>query len=323
MSKHLIFFLAAILLFSCSQSNENSVTHFNGIKMTVPYRITIGSPLSSRQKTEVQNIIEQTFDEINNIYNKWNPHSEISALNRAEANKEHPLSPALYQFLVQVEELVNQTEGRFDPTIEPMQKLWKNAFGKGVFPSQSEIDTLLPSVGWHHIHLTANGIWKDDSRSSLDLGGIAKGYAIDLIAQRLEKAGYRNLYVEWGGDIAVKGQHPEGRPWRVLVTKWGAPDDTQTVAELKNLAIASSGDYLQNWSIEGNVYTHIFNPCTGEPMKITRQSICSVTVVASNCLLADTIATTAMLFGTKQEAEEWLEHLKNRYPELQYWVYKR
>lgn len=291
--------------------------------MTIPYHVAIGSSLTPQEKIKAQNIIDKTFEDIDCIYNKWNPHSEISAINRAEANKELPLSPALHQFFVQVDPLVDKTGGRFDPTVETAQQLWKNALEKGKCPSKNEIDKALSSVGWHHIHLTAHGVWKDNAKTTLDLGGIAKGYAIDLIVQRLAEAGFQSLYVEWGGDIAVKGRHPDNRPWRVLVTKWGVPGDTRTVVELTDMAIASSGDYLQNWSVDQEAYTHIFNPRTGQPLKITSQSVCSVTVTASTCLLADTIATTAMLFENIEDSEKWLESMKTHYPEMQFWVYTR
>lgn len=323
LSRQLLLLLTLSFLTCCSQAPDDPVTHFSGIKMTIPYHIMIGSRLDHRKKVQAQKIIDDTFEEINRIFNKWNPHSEISSINNAEANFEHTLSPSLRQFLLQVDALVTETDGRFDPTVESAQQLWKTALARGERPTQSQIDRILPSLGWHRIHITQTGLWKENKNTTLDLGGIAKGYAIDLIALRLKESGFHNLYVEWGGDIAVKGRHPENRPWRVLVTKWGVPGDTRSVVELNDMAIASSGDYLQNWIIEEEAFTHIFNPITGSPLKITPHSICSVTVTASNCLVADAIATTAMLFETKTDAENWLESIKADHPELQYWVFTR
>ncbi len=291
--------------------------------MTIPYHITVGHSLSSSEEENVRTIISQTFDEIDRIYNKWNPASEISAINRAKANVKLPISPELYRFLIEVDAFYTLTDKRFDPTVEPVQQLWKSALEKNRLPKQEEIDKQLASVGWSSVHFTDREIWKEQGNTSLDLGGIAKGYAIDLILQRLHEAGYENLYVEWGGEIAAKGEHPDQRPWRILVTKWGIPGDTDIVVELHNMAIASSGDYLQNWTVDGVSYSHIFNCRTGQPIKMTNRSICSVTVTASSCLIADTLATAAMLFQSREEAESWLENIKEQYPKMQYWVYMR
>lgn len=291
--------------------------------MTIPYHIIIGNPLTKKERSSVQEIIHDTFHEIDQIYNKWNSGSELSLINQAQAFKEIPLSPKLYQFLLLVDEMVALSSGKFDPTIEPVQQLWKRSLEEGSVPAHSEIEQKLLCVGWEKFHYTSDQLWKEHADCSLDLGGIAKGFAIDLIVQRLWDAGYENTYVEWGGEISTRGEHPDHRPWRVLVTKLGVPGDTQTIVELRDNAIATSGDYLQNWLVEGKTYSHIFNPHSGVPLEVTEESICSVTIVAPSCMLADTIATTAMLFATKEDAETWLQKLQKIYPELQFWVFTR
>lgn len=291
--------------------------------MTIPYHIVVGYSLTAQEKKAVQTIVDQTFNEIDQIYNKWNPKSELSQINRTQAFEEIPLSSKLYEFLLLVDEMVALSNGNFDPTIEPMQTLWKASLENGQIPAQSDVNRTLASVGWNTFHFTSDRIWKEHASSSLDLGGIAKGFAIDLIVQRIWDFGYENVYVEWGGEIATRGEHPDHRPWRVLVTRQGVPGDTETIVELNDNAIATSGDYLQNWTVDGITYTHIFHPESGAPLLVTEDSICSVTIVAPTCMFADTIATAAMLFQSKEDAEEWLGNLKDMYPEIQYWVYRR
>ncbi len=207
--------------------------------------------------------------------------------------------------------------------IEPVQQLWKSHLESGKIPPDQMLAEHKQYIGWKKLHFKDKTITKDHQKTSLDLGGVAKGYAIDLIAEKLDRLGFHNLYVEWGGDLTTKGKHPDGRPWRVLVTKWGMPGDTNTVVELSGNAIASSGDYLQNWTVKNSVYTHIFNPDSGDPLKVSDNSICSVSIAAPTCLLADTIATAAMLCKTPEEAVKWLKKVQMKHPTLRYWVFTR
>ena len=179
--------LFALLMFtvSCHSEKKANTEHFRGVVMTIPYHITIGQPLSKADIQKVRQIIEMTFEEVNLLYNKWNPNSELSRINQTEAFREIPLSPELFQVLLQVDQMVALSEKRFDPTIEPVQQLWKQSLENGQIPFDEALNAELAYVGWEKFHFTNAVIWKEYSESSLDLGGIAKGFAIDLIAQRL------------------------------------------------------------------------------------------------------------------------------------------
>jgi FAD:protein FMN transferase len=315
--------LLSFFLLGCKEPQHSNVTEFQGIAMTIPYRIVIGRELNQQEISHVQKILNQTFDEINAIYNKWNPKSEISRLNKAKGHISIPLSSELHRFLIETGTYVELTKGKFDPAIEPIQQLWKQSLEKGALPSQNDLESCASCCGWDKLHFEDHTLWKEHSMTSIDLGGIAKGYAIDLIGNRLYSDGFLNLYVEWGGEILAKGHHPDKRPWRVMITKWGVPGDGNTVVELHDEAIASSGDYLQNWKLGDKTYSHIFDPTQGKPLEITARSICSVTIVAPTCTIADTLATTAMLFESPEESINWLAEIKRLYPDISYWVYSR
>lgn len=291
--------------------------------MTIPYHITVGQPLDNSSIQEVKSIVSETFDEIDRIYNKWNPKSELSLFNQSSANNKMYLTENLYTFLVYTETFVTLSNNRFDPTIEPLEHLWKENLSKKTLPSEQEISQCATICGWSRLHLENGYAWKDYDKTSVDLGGIAKGYAIDLITERLVKKGYENLFVEWGGEIRAHGMHPDDRPWRVMVTKWGVPGDLDQIIELSNCSIASSGDYLQNWTVENQTYCHIIDPIQRKPLLMKSNTICSVTVVAEKCTVADTLATGAMLFLYPSKAKEWLECMKTSYPEIKYWIFTR
>ncbi|NGX43828.1 MAG: FAD:protein FMN transferase, partial [Chlamydiae bacterium] len=289
------------------------------------YRIVVGKQLDAHQKREVQKIIDTTFSEIDRTYNKWNPNSEVSKLNRAKAERKHPLSKELESFLLQTHKIVKLSGGKFDPTIEPLQRLWRSKLEKGLIPSSEEVEKVKVATGWEKIHVDSGLFWKDHDEASIDLGGIAKGYAIDLIVERLNEAGYPDVYVEWGGEIRTAGKHPEGRPWRVFVSKLGNPNPSSAVAivDLDNQAVATSGDYLQNWTVEGTTFFHIIDPASGYPLQARSGTTCSATVIAQSCMLADALATVAMLFSSPKESREWLEKVQNEIPHMRFWVHSR
>ncbi|MFI5344606.1 MAG: FAD:protein FMN transferase [Chlamydiales bacterium] len=327
-----VFYLLAALS-SCTTptSKTNPVpTEFADNVMTINYRILVGGALSPSQKYRIQQIIQETFSEVDAIYNKWNPASEISQLNRLSASEWRILSPQLFSFMQRMDQLVKLTEGRFDPTIEPLQELWKNHLENGNEPPEEEIIALKPCIGWDKIQFASGLFYKADSRTQLDLGGIAKGYCVDLLVERLHQEGFTQLYVEWGGEIRTSGYHPEGRPWRVYISRLENPDPHQAIAHLNliNQALATSGDYFQHWTIRSTdgeplTYCHIFNPKTLQPLLVKPGSIASASLAANDCLTADALAKVLMLFDTPEEAQQWFKKLQETDPHLACWIVTR
>lgn len=323
-SRTIFFFAlcALLLLAGCSsESKESSLLVIQDNVMTIPYRIQVAGPLAAQDKITISSIISSTFHEIDAIYNKWNPHSELSKINESRAGQSIPLSRELYQFMLLTATYVAQTGGKFDPTIEPLQKVWKDALQKGQLPSMEDIDRAASFVGWDKMTLEGGSILKGTDGVKLDLGGLAKGYAVDLLVERLNAAGYRSVFVEWGGEIRATGNHPERRPWTIYISRLGDPDPSRAVAilDVSNKAVATSGDYLQQWTVGNQTYFHIINAKALKPLVATHTSIASVTVLADTCLEADVLATTAMLFSTVAEAQEWAK----QFPHATFWILSR
>lgn len=301
--KKLISYL--ILLFCCGCSDvqrEDGTTLFEGDAMTMHYRIIV------EKSDGVADIIAMTFDEVNRVYNKWNPSSELSKLNRLKKGEKASLSPDLYKLLAIADKVVKATEGRFDPTIEPAQQLWKAKLSRGEIPTDHEVAEVKKIVGWHHIHFDEGVFFKDHDGTSLDLGGIAKGYAVDLLAERIAMMS-PDVFVEWGGEVRTEGRHPSGRPWTVYICglRDTDPDNALATLELEGSSLATSGDYLQNTQVDGITYFHIIDPRTCRPLVMTPTSIASASVKARTCAEADGLATAAMLFPSKEAAAQWFE----------------
>lgn len=293
--------------------------------MTIHYQITIGSPLTVVEHARIAQIIADTFSHVDQIYNCWNPESELSHLNGLDANCSASISSELEALLQITEEVVKLSEGRFDPTVRSLQELWKQHLEADTTPNPEEITSLASSLGWNQIHFSHGCFWKEQKCITLDLGGIAKGYCVDLLAERLLAAGYPNLFVEWGGEIRTAGHHPEGRPWHLFISRFEDTNPTHAIAhlDLTNGALATSGDYFQHWNVKEKSFFHIFNPETKSPMVKGETTIASASVLAPTCTLADGLATTAMLFPSRAAAELWAKKIQEIYPTVQFWFISR
>jgi thiamine biosynthesis lipoprotein len=242
-----IFFMMSCLLAvivvctGCTKKKEE--LHLQGIAMTIPYHIIVEDGKSNEENAK--NIVIHTFEEVDSVFNKWNPESEISLLNQWSTSKPFKCSPELFSMLTQCERFFTVTQGRFDPTVEPLEQLWKTALDNGVLPQQEDIDALRPALGWERIHLHNGTVIKEHPKTALDFGGVAKGHAVDLLVERLAKAGFTSVYVEWGGEIRTQGSHPDGRPWRVGIRHPHKENTVLQVLEVEDVALATSGDYHQ------------------------------------------------------------------------------
>ncbi|MBB65074.1 MAG: thiamine biosynthesis protein [Waddliaceae bacterium] len=318
--------------FTQESAETSTVLKIRGVAMTVPYEVQVPFQINQEEKKEVMATIEGVFQEVDQKYNRWNPKSEIGFLNdHMQIEAPISLSPSLLQFLKETDYLVRLSQNRFDPTVEPLKQLWKNYAALGVTPPKEELEAAKQSVGWENITLDHDlGISTKNSDTRIDLDGIAKGYAVDLILERLSQNGLESIYVEWGGEIRCYGQHPEGRPWRIFISRMGDPDPEHAIAtiDLDQRALATSGDYNQIWNLktpEGDEIEvcHIIDPISKEPLKIREDGISSVSVLTRKCFVADALATAAMMFERGEEASAWVQEVQKEIPDLETWIFTR
>jgi len=323
--------LLLILVTACQKPPpKDPCTHFEGCAMTMPYRITIGKQLSKAEQKKVSSLIDKTFAEVHEIFDNWNPDSEISRLNAATAGALVPLSPSLQDLLTLCSKIVALSGGRFDPTIEPLAKVWSEALQQKKMPTPESLQTAGDALGWNHISIH-NGIFrKDCSDTRLDLCAVSKGLCIDWIVERLQKMGHEDLFVEWAGEIRAAGHHPENRDWVVQINPaLKVQEKSMAPIPLRNQAIAISGDSDQkDWilpaegSADGQIHRffHMIDPLTAQPLEKTEHSIAVATVIAPTCALADALATAAMLFPSQKEAESFAQEVVDLYPEVSFWI---
>lgn len=322
----MIYFFLALLLAACSQESARVVSSVQGTAMTIDYKVTVGHPLDASELELIKRITYGTFEEVDQIYNRYNPQSEISKLNRMATTDFVPISEELYKLLQEVNKYYHLSDGLFDPTVEPLVVLWKENLNQNKLPASKDIERARLAVGWSHIELVKGNFKKDNPLTQIDLGGIAKGYAVDLIVERLNKLGYKNVLVEWGGELRATGKHPEGRSWRVAIPHPNDPTQIVQNFELENEAIATSGDYNQFWTYKDGAkkttYTHVINPKTGYPLVVQLNSIASVTVLAPTCTAADALATAAMVFPNASAAQAWISRIDSE-TQTEFWFVTR
>jgi thiamine biosynthesis lipoprotein len=194
-----------------------------------------------------------------------------------------------------------ESGGRFDLTSGILRRAWN--FKAARLPSRDEVAALLPLIGWDKLVWRAPHLVLPRAGMELDFGGYVKEYAADLAAAKCRELGVRHGLVDLGGDLAVIGPHPGGRPWRVGVRDPRAPERALLHLALTGGGVATSGDYERCMIVDGVRYGHILDPRSGWPVA----GLASVTVTAGACLLAGTLTTSAMLRGVHGGA--WLDAL--------------
>jgi thiamine biosynthesis lipoprotein len=234
------------------------------------------------------------IEEIESLLNRYDPASELSAVNNLEAGREAQLSPEMARVIREAVRLHGATNGAFDITVSPLVELWKRHKEDMTAPDPGEISAALESVGSDRIEISESGAIRMTAPGVLlDLSAIAKGYAVDEARDVLKAAGVENALINAGGDIYCLGPGPRGGGWRVGV-RHPRENRLTGVLDLTDKAVATSGDYENYFLIEEKRYSHLIDPRNGQPVS---ERPMSVTVVADDCLTADALATAIFVLG--------------------------
>lgn len=237
----------------------------------------------------------------------FNPKSIISAVNQNQDVKLNDMFLDVFQLALKIS---NETDGAFDITVAPLVNAWGFGFKNGTEPSKQQVDSLMQIIGFQKVRLEKGRISKDDSRIMLDCSAIAKGYGADVVARLLRSKDVKNFMIEIGGEIVTSGVNPDGKPWRVGISK---PDDdlqgvsqgVQSIVAITDKAMATSGNYRNFYYKDGKKYAHTIDPKTGYPVQ---HSILSATVFANTCAQADAYATSMMVMGLDKAQQLLAQH---------------
>jgi len=236
-----------------------------------------------RDRTFLSEAVEQVFEEVDRLdeqMSNYKPESELSVINREAASHPVVVEPGLFHLLEISVRRGEETDGAFDITVGPLMKSWGFFRGRGRLPTRAEISGVLKRVGYRHLKLDADRrtIRFDEAGVEIDLGGIAKGYAVDRAVDILRANGITSALVSSGtSSIYALGSPPGAQGWKITVRDPYDAHKPADVIHLQNYSLSTSGSYERFFKIGGKDYCHIMNPHTGWPI----QGVLSTAVLAA------------------------------------------
>jgi thiamine biosynthesis lipoprotein len=262
---------------------------------------------------------EKIVAELQKVDNSLSPFNKNSIITAINDNKDVKVNDMFTDVFTLAENVSKETDGAFDITVAPLVNVWGFGFKKGAMPDRHVVDSLKSIVGYRKVSLVNGKIIKKDPRIMLDCSAIAKGYGSDVVARLLRSMDIKNFMIEIGGEIVTSGVNEKRTPWKIGVTK--PSDDSlntntelQTVLNITDMAMATSGNYRNFYYKNGKKYAHTIDPKTGFPVQ---HNILSSTVIAKDCATADAYATSFMVLGLDKA-----QKVLSKHPELMvYFIY--
>ncbi|MBO4821479.1 MAG: FAD:protein FMN transferase [Prevotella sp.] len=316
-SKHLIWqlpflaFLVVGTVFIIMQQRDMPYRTTSGPIFGTEYHITY------QYDNDLQKEIMDELEKVDQSLSPFNPNSIITKVNENQPVKVNEMFTDVFNLSRKVSEA---TDGAFDITVAPLVNLWGFGFKEGATPDRHSIDSLLQIIGYEKVTLGSDHqVRKSDPRVTLDCSAIAKGYGCDVVASVFRRHDVANYMVEIGGEIVTKGVNEKRLPWRIGVNRptddpLQQSQELQTVLNVTDMAMATSGNYRNFYYKDGKKYAHTIDPKTGRPVQ---HSLLSATVLTRDCATADAYATSFMVMGMER-AQGVLE----KHPELMaYFIY--
>lgn len=272
------------------QQHATPYQHDEGFVFGTIYHITYQSDKNYQKEIEA---------ELKKVDQSLSPFNKTSIISRINRNENVAVDEMFKEVFTLAENISKETDGAFDITVAPMVNVWGFGFKQGITPSKEVIDSLKAIVGFHKVALVDGHVKKQNPNTMLDCSAIAKGYGSDIVARFLKSKGIENYMVEIGGEVVTRGNSEKRVPWRIGVNKptddsLNTSTELQTVLNVTDKAMATSGNYRNFYYKNGKKYAHTIDPKTGYPVQ---HNILSATVIADNCATADAYATSFMVLG--------------------------
>lgn len=300
--KHLkllsLFFLwPSIFLYpsALAQNKEGNILQQSRIIMGTNVEIIV----SHTESRQAMIAIEEAFQEIEKVdrlMSTYRPDSEVSELNRHAGKKACRVSPDTLRVIERAVYFSYLSGGAFDITIAPLLRLWD--FNVQKVPATEDINKAIKKIGYEKIKImpASSEVFLSAPEMAVDLGAIAKGYAVDQACAALDKRGLVNYLVNAGGDLRGQGGKGKGQPWIIGLKHPRLKEALIAKIHLIAAALATSGDYEKFFIKNGERYHHLLDPFTGQPARNCQ----SVTIMAPCAMDADALATTVFILGPDQ-----------------------
>ena len=314
-------------------STRPRLNTFNGRIMGTTYSVSYVSTMFKHPVKDVSAVAHQALESVDGRFSTYKPDSELMQVNGAPVGEPVQVSPQFMQVVKEAHYVSEISDGAYDITVGGLVNLW--GFGPahwkqrdkqglhagnqkpedtpefvqwminnfpGAVPSPEEIEQARAKAGYQNLVIdeTASTVTKKTD-IFIDLNSIAKGHGVDVTAEALRNIGINDYMVEVGGEVLVNGSKPGGQPWRLAVIgpEMGR-NGVSAIVEPGNKALATSGDYLNFFEVDGKRYSHTINPVTGWP---EAKRVAEVAVISDTVSMADAMATMFMALGDKKGLE--------------------
>jgi thiamine biosynthesis lipoprotein len=294
----LFVYVLLVGLASCAREPPEIV--IAGPTMGTTYTVKIAAPRPTLDPHDLRLLIERSLERIDETMSGYREDSEVSRFNALHSDDWFEISPELAHVVTAALEVSAASGGAFDVTVAPVVKAWGFGASDGPparLPDAAALAELQRQVGYEKLHarLSPPALRKDEPSLSVDLNGIAPGYAVDLIAAQLEARGIANFMIDVGGEIRARGRNGAGEKWRIAVESPKEADSAPVaVIGMDGVALATSGEYRNVYERDGVRYSHTIDPRTAHPI---RYSVSSVVVVHPEAMYADAWATALNVLG--------------------------
>jgi thiamine biosynthesis lipoprotein len=288
--------LGMILISGCRDTAPATYKHSREVMGTFA-EITAVAPTRLIARAAVDAAYAR-LDDVNSLMSDYIPGSEVGRLNALAAGQSLVVSPETFEVLARAREFSEASGGAFDITYRPLKEVWKQAADNNALPAQLLLDETRRRVGYDKLLLdpATRTVTPTIDGLQIDLGGIAKGYALDLAAQAALGAGATAVLVNVGGDVLAVGAQASGQPWRIGIRHPFERGLVGRIALCGHRAVATSGTQQRFSVIGGKRYSHIIDPRTGRPA----EQAPSVTVIAPDGITADAWATVFSILTVEQ-----------------------
>jgi len=267
-----------------------------GEALGTTWTVKSSEPASAESEQAIRTVVVDALQLVDEQMSTYRSDSDLMKFNAATGADGFEVPEQLGEVLAEALVVSSASRGAFDVTIGPAVRAWGFGPDKTRTPPSGEVlEALSVHVGSDKLRLDGNQVHKAHPALEIDLSAIAKGYAVDLIAERLAADGRANLMVEVGGEIVARGSNPAGQPWRLgIETPTSEGREVLKVVSLNDAAMATSGDYRNYYEVDGKRVSHLIDPRSMRPIE---HNLASVTVVHPRCSTADAWATALSVLG--------------------------
>jgi FAD:protein FMN transferase len=292
-------FLFWCLLFAAACAREAPQLVLSGPTMGTTYTVKVVSPPATLDAAALLETIDAVLADIDRTMSGYRPDSEVARFNASASTDWFDVSADLAAVVRVSLEVSEASAGAFDVTVAPLVAAW--GFGPHgappALPAVEQLAQIGASVGYRKLHARVDppALRKDVGALTIDLNGIAPGFAVDRLAERLQSLQVENFMIDIGGEIRARGRNARGQPWRIGIEQ---PVDSGRTphagVQLDDAAVATSGEYRHYYVHEGRRYSHTIDPRTARPLE---REPGSVVVIAASAAHSDAWATALNVLG--------------------------